>query len=111
MKLLFDQNISSKIVRLLEEKFPSSTHVLFEGLENAPDLKIFNFAKKNGYAIVTFDSDFVDLSLVKDSPPKIIWLRSGNLTTTNISRLLLNNSSNVQHFLESKEKSILEINR
>ncbi|MFN3999001.1 DUF5615 family PIN-like protein [Algoriphagus sp.] len=42
------------------------------------------FVKANGYSIVTFDSDFFDLSLIKGHPPKIIWIRTGNLTTDSI---------------------------
>lgn len=81
MKLLFDQNISPKIVRLLFDSFPQAEQVRYVGLEDASDLSIFNFAKTNDFAIVTFDSDFVDLSIVRGTPPKIIWIRTGNSTT------------------------------
>ena len=65
MKLLFDQNISPKIVRQLEVDFPLSKKVRQAGLENASDSAIFDYAKTYGYTIVTFDSDFVDLNVVK----------------------------------------------
>ena len=81
------------------------------GLENASDSVIFEFAKNNFFSIVTFDSDFVDLSVVKGTPPKIIWLRTGNLTTSSISELLLRNILNIQNFLESEDVGILEIIR
>ncbi len=109
MKLLFDQNISPKIVKQLELDFPDSTHVRHVGLEDASDLAIFNYAKTHGYAIVTFDSDFVDLNVVKGIPPKIIWLKTGNLTTKSISELLRNNILFIRSFLLSEEEEILEI--
>lgn len=111
MKLLFDQNISPKIVALIQPQFPYSQQVVQVGLENASDSDIFEFARTNNFAIVTFDSDFVDLSVVKGTPPKIIWLRTGNLTTMAISSLLHKNAANIQNFLNFEEDGILEIIR
>ncbi|MBF9251861.1 DUF5615 family PIN-like protein [Pontibacter sp. 172403-2] len=109
MKLLFDQNISPKIVKQLSDVFPDSKQVRHVGLEDASDVTIFEYAKRNNYAIVTFDSDYVDLNVVRGIPPKIIWLKTGNLTTTSISDLLKKNISLIQNFLLSGEKEILEI--
>lgn len=111
MKLLFDQNISQKIVAYLHAQFSGSQQVVQIGLENASDYVIFEFARSNHFSIVTFDSDFVDLSIVKGTPPKIIWLRTGNLTTKTISDLLLKNATSIQNFLDSNEAGILEIIR
>lgn len=111
MKLLFDQNISPRIAKLLEKEFQEATQVRLIGLEDAADSEIFDFARRNQYSIVTFDSDFVDLSLVKGFPPKIIWLRTGNLTTKSIAALLLTNKQFVLSFIASNqnEQGILEI--
>jgi predicted nuclease of predicted toxin-antitoxin system len=79
------------------------------GLEDASDLAIFNYAKTHDYAIVTFDSDFVDLNVIKGIPPKIIWLKTGSLTTKHISELLRNNILSIRSFLQSEEEEILEI--
>lgn len=72
MKLLFDQNISPKIVKQLEDIFPEAKQVRHLGLEDASDIQIFEYAKTHDFAVVTFDSDFVDLNVVKGFPPKII---------------------------------------
>ncbi len=109
MKLLFDQIISPKIVKQLEDIFPDAKQVRHLGLENASDIQIFEYAKKNGFAIVTFDSDFVDLNIVKGFPPKIIWLKTGNLTTKSISELIIKNTQILKDFLESEENEILEL--
>ena len=65
MRLLFDQNISFKIIKVLPEKFVGSSHVKKEGLINATDKQIWDFAKNNEYTIVTQDSDFNDLNILK----------------------------------------------
>lgn len=109
MKLLFDQNISPKIVKQLEDLFPDAKQVRHLGLENASDIQIFEFVKKNGYTVVTFDSDFVDLNVIKGFPPKILWLKTGNLTTKAISDLIRKNQMIIQTFLKSEENEILEI--
>jgi len=88
MKLLFDQNISYRISRIVRNAFPDCGHVKEVGLENKTDVEIWEFAKENDFTVVTFDADFYDLSLVRGIPPKIIWLRSGNTSTLNISHLL-----------------------
>lgn len=109
MKLLFDQNISPKILKKLPKEFENCSQVRFEQLENASDFKIFEFAKNKGYAVVTFDSDFVDINALHGTPPKIIYLNTGNLTTKSISDLILNNLLAIQHYLHSDTDDILEL--
>ncbi len=77
-------------------------------MKNATDFEIFEYAKKNDYAIVTFDSDFCDLNIIKGFPPKIIWLRTGNTTTKNIEKLLRNKQELLKIFL-SEDYGCLEI--
>ncbi|NJM93466.1 MAG: DUF5615 family PIN-like protein [Cytophagales bacterium] len=109
MNLLFDQNISPRILRLLPPEFSQCQQVRYVGLENASDLEIFTFAKENNFAIVTFDSDFVDLYALYGSPPKVVYLNTGNLTTKHITNLLVNNSIRIIHYLNSDEDTILEL--
>ncbi len=93
MKLLFDQNISHKIIKTLPNEFEESTSVKYEKLINASDKIIWDFTKRNQYTIVTQDSDFNDLSTFLGCLPKTIWLRNGNLTTIYIKELIYNNIS------------------
>ncbi len=108
MKLLFDQNISFRLIKRIIDVYPESRQVRELGLENATDFEIFEYAKKNDYAIVTFDSDFCDLNIIKGFPPKIIWLRTGNTTTKNIGKLLRNKQELIKIFL-SEDYGCLEI--
>jgi len=99
MKLLFDQNISFRITKKLKAVFQEAKHVSDCGLSNAEDPEIWKFAKANGFTIVTFDGDFFDIGLINDFPPKIIWLRAANLSTQALAKLLLNNESTIQSFI------------
>jgi predicted nuclease of predicted toxin-antitoxin system len=109
MKLLFDQNLSFKLVKLIEEYFPESSHVSNEKLLKADDLTIWQFAKHNDFTIVTQDVDFLEISLIKGIPPKIIWLRLGNSTTLSIFNTLILNYNSINNFLLESGKSCLQI--
>jgi len=110
MNLLFDQNISYRIIRILKSTFPKCKHVNDVGLENETDEMIWEFAREHDFTVVTFDADFYDLSIVKGIPPKIIWLRSGNTSTLNISHLLIEKKKLIKDFCDNKNtNSCLEI--
>jgi predicted nuclease of predicted toxin-antitoxin system len=111
MKLLFDQNISHKILRLIPEKYFESTTVKNEGLINALDREIWEFAKRNDYIIVTQDSDFNDLNSLYGFPPKIIWIRTGNLKTQAIIDILINYSDEINKFVDDNNYRCFEIFR
>ena len=72
MKLLFDQNISFRLIKKVRPLYPEAVSVREISLENATDIELWNFAKKNGYSIVTFDADFAEINILNDQPPKII---------------------------------------
>jgi predicted nuclease of predicted toxin-antitoxin system len=71
MKILFDQNISFRLVKRISDIFPEARQIQSLGLENSSDQEIWNFANKNGYTIITFDADFYNLSLVWGHPLKL----------------------------------------
>ncbi len=91
MKLLFDQNLSFRLVKKLELYFPDSAHVRLIGMDADDDKLIWQYARDNGFIIVTQDADFEVLSQLYGFPPKVIWLRCGNTATTNIYNLLVTN--------------------
>jgi predicted nuclease of predicted toxin-antitoxin system len=112
VKLLFDQNISFRIIGKISHLYPEASQVRELGLENSSDLKIWEFAKKNDFTIVTFDADFFDLASLKGHPPKIIWLRIGNTTTENIANLFIEKQELITDFVlnpDSKDLACLEI--
>jgi predicted nuclease of predicted toxin-antitoxin system len=112
MKLLFDQNISFRITKKLKSYFSGCLHVSDCRLSDCEDPEIWQYAKENDFVIVTFDSDFYDISIINGHPPKIIWIRTGNLTTMGIVQLMIENQNTIKSFIENddfKEISCLEL--
>jgi len=108
MRLLFDQNLSHRLLDRLSDIFPESSHVKAHDLSKEDDYVVWKFARENDFTIVTQDSDFYDLALVHGTPPKIIWVRSGNSTTKSVEDLLRINALAIQH-LNSSQKVCLEL--
>lgn len=111
-KLLFDQNISYRICKKVKADFPDSFHVSDCQLLDTEDIEIWSYAKKNELTIVTFDADFYEISIFKGHPPKIIWLRTGNLTTNEVSELMRINKLAIVDFITDtkfESSSCLEI--
>ena len=113
MKLLFDQNISFRVVNKLQPTFPGCRQVRELNLEEKSDREIWNFANNEEYTIVTFDADFYDLVTLYGHPPKVVWLRIGNTSTDNLIKILLNHSEIIKVFVDDKnydDIGCLEIN-
>jgi predicted nuclease of predicted toxin-antitoxin system len=107
MKLLFDQNLSPRLVYTLADIFADSVHVREVNLRDAADSVIWDYAKLNGLAIVSKDSDFQQRSLLYGSRPKFIWLRVGNCPVTTIEDLLRKHSVAIHTFGLDNTKSHL----
>ncbi len=88
MKLLFDHHLSPRLVEALADVYPQANHVYLAGLDRAADEEIWPYAQLEGYTIVTKDADFSDLVVVRGFPPKVVWLRLGNCTTSQIETAL-----------------------
>ena len=106
MKLLFDENLSPKLVRLLGQEFPDSTHIENIDLRGSPDQRIWNYARTNGLAIVSKDTDFRERSALEGFPPKVIWLDVGNAGTADIANLLQREQANLATFEADSESSM-----
>ena len=107
MKLLFDQNLSPHLPSLLADIYAESIHVREVGMRDADDSAIWEYAKLEGFAIISKDSDFQQRSLLQGSPPKFIWLRVGNCTTKTIESLLRKHSAAIHTFNLDDSKSHL----
>lgn len=107
MKLLFDENLSRKLVSRLEDLFAGSKHVLTEGLIQVPDAAVWQYAKTNGFAIVTADADFYEMATAFGPPPKVIWLRNCDHPTAVAERLIRSQAIRVSEFLEGKAAAVL----
>jgi predicted nuclease of predicted toxin-antitoxin system len=70
---------------------------------------IWQFAKTNFYTILTFDEDFIELQNLYAYPLKIIWLRTGNVSTAEIASLLIKLEDNIIEFITTNELGIYEL--
>jgi predicted nuclease of predicted toxin-antitoxin system len=95
MKLLFDANLSPRLVHLLSDLFPFSTHVEHFASLDAEDDEIWDYALQNGFAIVTKDADFDDMSRLAENSPKIVWIRRGNCSTSVIENIIRANFESI----------------
>ena len=88
MKLLFDENLSPRLVELLAADFPGCTHIEFLGMRGATDSAVWDHARENGYTIVSKDNDFRQRAFLHGPPPKVVWLSVGNTGTRQIAALI-----------------------
>lgn len=88
MKLLFDENLSPKLPRLLASRFPDSAHIRECGLLGQSDEDIWEYARANGFTVISKDADFQQRSLIYGHPPKLVWLRIGNCTRQRLVNLI-----------------------
>lgn len=98
MRLRFDQNLSPMLVGCLVDLFGGSSHVQSVGLDRASEEQVWEYARLNGFAIVTKDEDYNNLSVIRGSPPKVIWLQLGNCTTDQIEALFCARFTDIEAF-------------
>ncbi len=98
MKLLFDENISYRILKKAESQFPGSKHISDFSRQRFKDSQIFELALKEGFCIVSYDEDFFEIQLLKGFPPKLIWLRFGNASTEKVATRLISVKDQLKDF-------------
>ena len=109
MKILFDQNLSNRLVSLLLDLYPGSCHGRDVGMKEADDESIWEYAKEENFVIVSKDSDFHQRSFVRGHPPKVIGLRMGNCSTDKIVTLLRVHVNDIEVFHSDSETSFLAL--
>mgnify|MGYP006287026393 CR=1 FL=1 len=89
MKVLIDMNISPVWEKYLSDKGFQARHWLNIGNPDAPDIELFEYARKNGEIIITHDLDFsIILALTKDKGPSVVQIRSQNIMSDEFGELL-----------------------
>jgi len=109
VKLLFDENLSARLVELLAGEFPGSTHVEQALARGRSDVDVWQYAIEQTCAIVSKDNDFRQRAFIAAPPPKVIWLAVGNAGTEEIAELLRSRAAEVNRFGETDQESLLVI--
>lgn len=107
MRLLLDENLPPRLARSLGEFFPGSAHVADVGSDRAEDEAVWDYARANGFTVVTKDADFSDLSSLRGAPPRVIWVRRGNCTTQEIEHLLRTSADEIIRFGRAGDARVL----
>lgn len=110
MKLLLDENLSWRMIKKLTLHFSEVVHASeLKISQPADDISIWNYAKKNGFTIISKDDDFEKIVLLRKAPPKLIYLKTYNLNTKKLVSLILKNKDRINEFVTSEENDIFEI--
>ncbi|MCY7332522.1 MAG: DUF5615 family PIN-like protein [Pseudanabaena sp. CAN_BIN31] len=109
MKLLFDYNLSPRLVYRLANSFPNSNHVYHLGLDQVEDRQIWEYAKVNDFTIVTRDSDYNELLILLGFPPKVVWIRRGNCSTNEIENILRAHYTDIQNLTNTEFLGLLTL--
>jgi predicted nuclease of predicted toxin-antitoxin system len=105
MKLLFDANLSPKLVKQLEDLFPESVHLFDLQLpRDAKDETIWSYAKDNGFDIITADGDnYPPIAKRFGPPPKVILLESWRYPTNIARQVIRGNAVRIAEFAKSNQ--------
>jgi predicted nuclease of predicted toxin-antitoxin system len=79
------------------------------GLKQAPDQAIWNWARLNGFTVVTTDSDFVALSQRLGSPPKVIHLENCRARFRVVEEIIRRNAIVIAEFERHSDSGVLSI--
>lgn len=109
MRLLLDQNLSPRLLDLLADLYPDSTHVRREGLASAEDEAVWRYAAEHGLVIVSKDADFHQRSFLYGHPPKVVWIRRGNCSTDEIAAILRAHQADLIAFAEAEQVAFLAL--
>jgi len=108
-QLLFDQNLSPRLVEPLADLYPNSVHVSTVALGSAFDVEIWEYARQRDYVIVSKDVDFSELGVMRGFPPKVIWVRRGNCSTQELEKLLRDSYDPIRALCDDSETGILTL--
>lgn len=109
VRLLLDENLSERLIVSLSSKFPHALHVRPLGLGGTSDARLWDVAAREQCVLVTKDEDFVQLSVLRGPPPKVLWLNVGNARTPVISELLIKNAAAIEDFVVHPELAFLAL--
>jgi len=100
VKLLLDENLSYRLVRVLDKVYPGTMHVTQVKPSLNSDPAIWEYARKQDFVLVTFDSDFVQLATLRGAPPKVLLLTLRNPRHAEIGSALLLRKEQIDRFVE-----------
>jgi predicted nuclease of predicted toxin-antitoxin system len=84
IRLLVDENLPATLAAKLALPCMHATELG----EQCTDDSLWRFARQNGCIILTKDADFFERLALEGPPPKVVWVRTGNLRRSELDDLL-----------------------
>ena len=109
MRLLFNNNLSHRLISDLADTYPNSLHIRDIGPENAADTDIWDYARDHGLVIVTKDRDYREMSRTRGHLPKAILIMLRNCSTATVATLLCHHQTDLRSFQLDKDRALLRI--
>ena len=105
MRLWIDAQLPPGLAKWITDNFASieATAVRDLGLRDAEDQVIFFSARQADAAVMTKDSDFLELQERLGAPPKIIWVTCGNTSKARLIEILSMSLQKAVELLEDGE--------
>lgn len=97
------------MVKALTDLYPGSIHVREVGLQNALDEAVWEYAARHNFTIVSKDADFHQRSFLFGPPPKVVWVRRGNCSTSDIEAILRAHQADLQWFEQDATGAFLAL--
>ena len=105
--LPFDQMLPRSLVRSFADAFDRLDHVASWPQPSPSDREIWERAGRDGSTVVTRDADFQDFLVRFGPPPKIVWLRFGNCTVTDLERTIQHHAAAIREFHASTQRCLI----
>jgi predicted nuclease of predicted toxin-antitoxin system len=109
VRLLLDENLSERLLPPLAELFPGSVHIRSLSRGGAPDRTLWELARSSDFVLTTRDEDFVGMSVLRGTPPKVVWLNVGVSRNAVIAALLQSHAADIDTFVAHAEYAFLAI--
>ena len=107
--LLFNQNLSPRLLRQLADLYPGSIHVQEIDLDAGSDNPIWDYARDRNLIIATKDKDYRDLSHARGYPPKVVLIRLGNCPWQAVGSLLREHYADIVALHQDDRRGLLEL--
>ena len=110
MKLLFDHNISHKLVARVADLFPESTQTRLLNLGRTNDPQLWLIAKTHGFLFVTKDRDVAGTGHPSRSASEsdLAFARNA-VSMTAVLQLPTRNYNAIEEFVQDPERVVLEL--
>jgi predicted nuclease of predicted toxin-antitoxin system len=108
VKILIDAQLPPGLKVMLATAGHEANHVVDVGLRDADDAQVWEYAVREGIAVLTKDADFVARRLREPHGPTIIWLRVGNCSRDALARWLTPLLASIEALVEAGE-GVIEV--